>query len=127
MTLNSIKTFQDMTVEFDDLPKDIRRKMLQLDDLLDEYEQDDNEEAKAELEKLDAEANEMLLAYKAENEPEAQAEEQKPEAEAEKGGPEDPLPVVDTAETQKVEDNVSENANEEVEEKRDNPYFWFQS
>lgn len=129
MNLNSIKVFQDLDVEFTELPIRIQNRMEEVDELVDELDESDepNEKLQEKIERLDNNIVEMLNNFKAERESEAE-EKSEPtnqvERVDEKPLEEQALPVVDT--NSAVEDNVSENANEEVAQKESNPYFWFQ-
>lgn len=129
MNLNSIKVFQDLDVEFTELPIRIQNRMEEVDELVDELDDSDepNEKLQEKIERLDNNIVEMLNNFKAERESEAE-EKSEPTNQVERVD-EKPLeaqalPVVDT--NSAVEDNVSENANEEVAQKESNPYFWFQ-
>lgn len=129
MNLNSIKIFQDLDVEFSELPIRIQNRMEEVDELVDELDDSDepNEKLQEKIERLDNNIVEMLNNFKAERESEAE-EKSEPANEVERVD-EKPLeaqalPVVDINSV--VEDNVSENANEEVAQKESNPYFWYQ-
>jgi len=133
MNLNSLKAFQDLDVEFSDLPIRIQNRMEEVDELVDEL--DESEEPNPKLEekiaRLDSNIVEMLKSFQLEQQdvPE-QEQEQEPEPKPksknkeEKSLTEQSLPVVDTVSL--VDDNVSENGNEGVAKKEGNPYFWYQ-
>ena len=129
MNLNSLKQFQDLDVEFSDLPIRIQNRMEEVDELVDELDESEEPNPKLieKIARLDSNIVEMLKSFQLEHQDvEKQEPESKPESknEEEKSLTEQSLPVVDTVSI--VDDNVSENGNEEVAKKEGNPYFWYQ-
>mgnify|MGYP001159800759 CR=1 FL=1 len=127
MKLKSLSKFESMEQEFNDLPKDIQKKMEELDGLLDEQENgDDGDALKAHIEALDSEVAEMLEELnKAEKEEEKPVQEESVEEPNAKSQTQDlPLPEVDLS---KSDDSVAENANEPETKSESSPYFWMQS
>lgn len=126
MKLKSLSKFESMEQEFNDLPKDIQKKMEELDGLLDEQENgDDSDALKSDIETLDVVVYEMLDGLKKPEEVvEEEVEEVKEEPKEEPQGQDAPMPEVDLS---KSDDNVAENANEPEAKSDSSPYFWMQS
>jgi len=127
MKLKSLSKFESMEQEFNDLPKDIQKKMEELDGLLDEQENgDDGDALKSDIETLDSEIAEMLTELdKPEEEQKTPVTEQVAEEPKADSQTQDlPLPEVDLS---KSDDSVAENANEPETKSESSPYFWMQS